>query len=179
MRRYLLLFAFLTLPFFGAGQEVKWLKFEKAIVLNEKEPRPFLVDFYTVWCGPCRMMNKRTFGDPIIAEYINEHFYPIKFNAEGKDSVKLSGQIFINPDYDPKRSRSRNGTHQLTRAMASVNGRIAYPTVVYLNERMEIITPIQGYIQAAEMEPILHFIAEEAYADQEYQAFRATFKGSF
>ncbi|NBR83221.1 MAG: DUF255 domain-containing protein, partial [Flavobacteriia bacterium] len=92
MRQYLLFFTFLILPFFGAGQEVQWLKFEKAIALNEKEPRPFLVDFYTVWCGPCRMMNKRTFGDPVIAEYINEHFYPIKFNAEGKDSVKLSEQ---------------------------------------------------------------------------------------
>ena len=40
MRRYLLLFAFLTLPFFGAGQEVRWLKFEEALALNEKEPRP-------------------------------------------------------------------------------------------------------------------------------------------
>ena len=179
MRQYLLFFAFLILPFLSSGQEVQWLKFEEAVQLNEKEPRPFLVDFYTVWCGPCRMMNKRTFGDPIIAQYINEKFYPIKFNAEGRDSVRLADQLFFNPDYDPKRSRSRNSTHQLTRAMASVNGRIAYPTVVYLNEHIEIITPVQGYIQAAEMEPILHFIAEGAYADQEYQTFRTSFKGSF
>ena len=61
---------------------------------------------------------------------------PIKFNAEGKDSVKLSEQIFINPDYDPKRSRSQTAPINWTRAMASVNGR-SYPTVVYLNERME------------------------------------------
>jgi thioredoxin-related protein len=62
-------------------------------------------------------------------------------------------------------------------AMAPVEGRIAYPTVVYLNEKWEIITPVQGYIKAEDMEPLLHFLAEDAWQNQTYDDFVATFEG--
>jgi thioredoxin-related protein len=179
MKKYLLLLLFCGL--FSAAEaqssEVNWISFEEAIAKNEKEPRKILIDFYTVWCGPCRMMNSKTFKNPVIAKYINENYYAVKFNAEGNDSVNFRGHTFYNPNYDPKRARSRNSTHQLTGAMASVQGRIAYPTVVYLNEKMEIITPVQGFIGAPDMEPILHFVAEDAWTEQEFQEYKKAFKG--
>lgn len=179
MKKYLLLLLFCGL--FSAAEaqkeEINWISFEEAVALNEKEPRKILIDFYTVWCGPCRMMNSKTFKNEVIAQYINENFYAVKFNAEGNDSLTFKGYTFTNPNFDPKRARSRNGTHELTGAMAAVQGRIAYPTVVYLNEKMEIITPVQGYIGASDMEPILHFIVDNAWIEQEYQEYKDAFKG--
>lgn len=156
---------------------VHWVSFEEAIELNKQNPKKILIDFYTVWCGPCKMMNKNTFENPVIAAYINQHFYAVKFNAEGNDTVRIGEHTLINQQYDPNRARTRNGTHQLTQAMAAVNGRIAYPTVVYLNERVEIITPIQGYIQAPDMEPILHFIAEDFFQTTSFEEFQESFSG--
>lgn len=180
-RNFSLLLLGLGFFLFGRAEAqslVHWVSFEEALALNQQKPKKILIDFYTVWCGPCKMMNKNTFENPVIAAYINEHYYAVKFNAEGNDTVRIGEHVLINPQYDPNRARSRNGTHQLTQAMAAVNGRIAYPTVVYLNEKIEIITPVQGYIQAPDMEPILHFIAEDAFQTGSFEEFKSSFDGT-
>ena len=52
-------------------------------------------------------------------------------------------------------STGRNGTHQLTYAIANVQGRIAYPTVVYIDSDLNVLAPVQGYLTPDQMEPIL------------------------
>ena len=54
----------------------------------------------------------------------------------------------------------RNGTHQLTYAIANVQGRIAYPTVVYLDSDLNVLAPVQGYLTPDQMEPILNYFGE-------------------
>jgi len=155
------------------------MSFTEAVEAQKRTPRPVLIDFYTVWCGPCKMLEKNTFQNPIIAEYINKHFYAVKFNAEGKDSIAFNGAVFANAAYDPARASGRNSPHDLTRAMAAVQGNIAYPTVVYLNANWEIITPVQGYYAPKDIEPILHYVAEEAYLTQPWEEYTQTFPSSF
>ena len=41
------------------------------------------MDIYTDWCGPCKLMDKNTFQNPDVAQYLNNNFYAVKFNAEG------------------------------------------------------------------------------------------------
>ena len=129
----------------------------------KKEPRKIFIDVYTVWCGPCKMMMSQTFTDPKIIKYVNENFYAVKFNGEGNESITFNGQNFINNSYNPVNSSRRNGTHEFTKAIAPVNGQIAYPTLVYLDERLQIIAPVQGYWKAEQLLPLLHFINEEVY----------------
>ncbi|MBI1315734.1 thioredoxin fold domain-containing protein [bacterium] len=180
----LLLSAFL-LAFTGShaltAQEtgVRWMSFAEAVEAQNRSPRPVLIDFYTVWCGPCKMLEKNTFQNPIIAEYINKNFYAVKFNAEGNDSIAFNGAVFANAAYDPARANSRNSPHDLTRAMAAVQGNIAYPTVVYLNANWEIITPVQGYLTPKDIEPILHYVAEAAYLSKPWEEYTQSFPSSF
>ena len=42
------------------------------------------MDMYTVWCGPCKMLDKNTFHNKDVADYINKYYYAVKFNAEGR-----------------------------------------------------------------------------------------------
>ena len=105
----------------------------------------------------------QTFTNPDIIAYINEHYYAVKFNAEGNESISFKGVNYVNPSYNPDNANRRNGTHNFTKAIAPVNGKIAYPTIVYLNEKLEIIAPVQGFWKKEQYMPLLHFIAEEIY----------------
>ena len=128
------------------SKAINWLSIEEAEAKAKKVPKPLMVDVYTSWCGPCKMLEANTFSDPRLAEYVNSHFYAVKFNAESGTPITFKGQKLENPEFDAARVGGRNGTHQLTYAIANVQGRIAYPTVVYLDSAMNVLAPVQGYL---------------------------------
>jgi len=165
----------------AAAKGIQWLSIEEAQERAKKTPKPLFIDVYTSWCGPCKMLDRNTFSNPKLAEYVNKHFHPVKFNAESGEPVTFKGQKLENPDFNPALTGGRNGTHHLTYAIANVNGRIAYPTVVYLDSDLNVLAPVQGYMTPEQMEPILVFFGEGHYKKEssskgDYQAFMATFK---
>lgn len=155
--------------------QVNWVTIDEAQELNKKEPRKILVDVYTKWCGPCKMMVKHTFNDKWTSNYINKNYYAVKFNAEGPEPCTFKGTKFANPGY-VKDKPGRNATHQLTQAIAPVNGRIAYPTVVFIDQDLNLITPVQGFQKPAQFEPMLKFIKEDKYKTTSWEEFMKTFK---
>ena len=74
----LLIIACLFLALNLGAQEVKWLTFEEAIELNRREPRKIMIDVYTDWCSWCKVMDKNTFNQAVIANYLNKTYYQVK-----------------------------------------------------------------------------------------------------
>ncbi len=147
-----------TLSIFGwqselSAQEIQWLTWEEAIEKSQKEKKKIFVDVYTDWCGWCKRMDKTTFSDPVVVNYINKNFYPVKFNAEQKEAIK-----FNNKEYKYV-ATSRRGYHELAAWM--LRGKMGYPTVVFLDEDVKLIQPIQGYIQADKFELIMTYFGED------------------
>ena len=83
---YILFFAVLT-SLSSLAQEINWLTLEKAIELQKKSPKKIMIDVYTSWCGPCKMLDKNTFHNADVVKYVNANYYAVKFNAEGNESV--------------------------------------------------------------------------------------------
>ena len=92
------------------SQEIKWISLEDAVYLQEAAPRNIIIDMYTNWCGPCKLLDRNTFANKDVAKYINENFYAVKFNAEGNDIVNFKGYTFENPNYDPAKANRRNSS---------------------------------------------------------------------
>ncbi len=89
-----------TLAFF----EGSW---EELIQHVEETKKPVFIDVYTVWCGPCLMMDKFTYSDPEVIKYVNDNFIAYKMDAEKGEGIQLAKDfgissypttIFISPN---------------------------------------------------------------------------------
>lgn len=161
MRNFL--FLLVLTPLFGSGQ-IRWMTLEEAVAAQAKEPRKMVIDVYTDWCGWCKRMDATTFKDSAVAATINQHFYAVKFNAEGKDSVVLLGKTFR---FVPQGQR---GYHEL--AAVLLQGKMSYPSLVYLDEKLGMIQPIPGYQTAEKLLPILEFIGADHYKNTPWESFQ-------
>lgn len=154
---------------------INWMSIEEVEKAMAKEPKKIMIDVHTKWCGPCKMMMKNTFTNADVISYINQNYYAVKFDAEGPESVTFLGTSYSNPSYDPARASGRNGTHELTMAIAPVNGRVAYPTIVYMDEDFKILSPVQGYQQPAQILPILHYFGDNAYKSISWSDYSSSY----
>ncbi|MBN2350174.1 MAG: DUF255 domain-containing protein [Bacteroidales bacterium] len=153
-----------------SAQSVKWYTFEEALKLNEKNPKKILIDVYTDWCSWCKVMDKNTFNHVKIIPFLNEKFYPVKFNAEQKEDVVLGDKTF---KFIPQGNR---GYHEL--AAALLNGKLAYPSIVFLDEQVRIIQPFQGYIKPKQFDEISKFIGDDHYKNQSWEDFTKSYVSS-
>lgn len=155
--------------------KVHWVTLNEALELQKTKPKKIMIDMYTKWCGPCRMMSQNTFEDDEVANYLNENYYAVKFDAEGPDSVMLHNKVFVNPEYNPN-SAGRNGTHQLT-IYLNVQ---AYPTLVFLDETATYLAPIAGYRTPPQLELFLKFFSQNLYktiqTQEQWQQYEQTFQ---
>ena len=136
---------------------------------QKKNPRPIMVDVYTTWCGPCKMMSAYTFGHPVIAKYLNENFYPVKFNAETRDSVIFNGNLFVN--HSP--AGTPRPVHDF--AVSILDNKLMYPSIVFLNEELSRINTMAGYYKADQFEPALKYFGSGKYKNTTFEDFQKTF----
>ncbi|SDM42099.1 Thioredoxin-related protein [Catalinimonas alkaloidigena] len=149
------------------AEQINWLTFEEAMALNQKNPKKVFLDVYTDWCGWCKRMDQTTFSDPEVVKYMNENFYAVKFDAEGKDPIQFKGQTF---KFVPS---GRNGYHEL--AAALLNGKLSFPTTVYLDEEMNLIQPVPGYMKAPEFLKVLSYFGSDHFKDTPWEKYEKSY----
>ena len=168
MKNFILTILFLATISIANAQEVKWLSFEEALALNKKNPKPILLDMYTDWCGWCKKMDKTTYKNKVIVDYINQNFYAIKMDGEGKKDITFRNHTF------KFKNEGRRGYHEL--AAALMNGKMSYPTTIFMNQKEELLDKIPGYLDTKTMEKVLAFFAKDKYKTEKWTEFDKNFK---
>ena len=171
MKKYLIIALFALIGVNAMAQDkIQWMCFEETVERCTQKPKMVFIDVYTDWCGWCKRMDASTFANPVIAQYMNEHFYCVKFDAESQDTLSFQGHQFVGV----MRPDGRKGSHQL--ALALLKGKMSYPSYVIMNEEMKIIQVIGGYQEAKQFEPMIHYFGDEAYKTMNGEDFLKAFK---
>lgn len=167
------------ISFKGVAQEIKWMSLEEAVALQKKNPKKIMMDVYANWCGPCKMLDKNTFQNKDVANYVNKNYYAVKFNGEGNETVNFDGKTFKNPNYNPAKANTRNSAHQL----ASYLQISAYPTIVFFDETGNIIAPIRGYQSPPQLELYLKMFKDDVHktidTQEKFNAYYKAFTPQF
>ncbi|MFO7789856.1 MAG: DUF255 domain-containing protein [Bacteroidales bacterium] len=149
---------------------IRWMDIETAIEKQKQTPKTIFVDLYTDWCGWCKKLDKETFSHPTIVNYINNHFYPVKFDAEGNDTIDFYGKTYVN------KGEGRRPTHEL--ALLFTNNKPSYPSMIFIDENGKP-NQVPGFMNVKKLEPILIFFAERVYKTCDFDFFHKAFKAVY
>jgi thioredoxin-related protein len=150
---------------------VNWLGISEAQEKYKTNPKPMLIDIYTDWCGWCKHMMKTTYSNPNLAAYINNFFYPVKFDAETKDTIIYNGIV-----YKPT-SKAPKTPHEL--AIKFLGNNLSYPSTIFVANNYEFNLLSQGYLDEKKIEPLLVFMVENLFKSVNYDDFSKQFNQAF
>lgn len=149
--------------------QVKWLTLKEAEKRLETERKPILIDLYTDWCGWCKVMDKQTYSHAEVVKYINEHFIPVKLDAETKEVLAWKGKAFR---YDPN-YRVNSYAVYLT------GGQLSFPTTVFLPADGSDPQPVPGFLEPKDIEVLLKYFGEGQYGKTPFQEYFKKFSTSW
>ena len=98
MKKNIFVFTLLLLTLTVCGQGICFqdLTIEQAVEQAKKENKHVFIDFYTDWCGPCKLMAAQVFPMKEMGDYFNPKYISIKQNAgKGGDGEKSAEKFGV------------------------------------------------------------------------------------
>ena len=117
------IFVFLFSLFFSLGlsfsQGVDFFQgsWQEALAAAKKQRKLVFVDAYTVWCPPCKAMNRNTFPNAKVGEFFNDKFVSYKFDMEKGEGLSFADKYQV----------------------------LAYPTLLFINFKGDVVHKAMGY----------------------------------
>ncbi len=122
--------------------EVKWYSYEAGMDRIEEEGKKGFLYFFTEWCTYCKKADEETFSEKEISDYLNEHYVPIRVDADK------------------------------FREIARSYGVDQFPLNIFLSgDDAEVIAGRPGFVPAGDMIHILKYINTESYETMSFSEF--------
>jgi thioredoxin 1 len=94
--------------------------FEAILKKAKTQKKLIFIDVYTVWCGPCKILDRTTLVDSFLVKKFNKEFILLKVNAEGLLGSKIAQEYRVD----------------------------SYPTLLFVKANRKLIHRMEGVIPA-------------------------------
>jgi thioredoxin-related protein len=150
------------------SSELNWMSIEEAAGKLKQEQRPVLIDLYTTWCGWCKQMDKKTYSNKQVSQYLREKFYPVKVDAETHAAIQWNGKTYqFNANYR---------AHEF--ALYLAHGQLEFPTTIIIPPGGEP-QAIPGYMEPKELELLVKYFGEGKYGKMSFDEYQKSFKATW
>jgi len=133
----------------GAPQ-LEWLEYGDALERGKKENKHVIVDFYTSWCGWCKVMDRNTYGDSATAAYLTNHFVLSRVNAESGKRFKVGEDTKSGVD------------------LAREFGVNSFPITWFIQPDGKPLDKLSGYIPPDRFRKALEYVHERTYEKKQH-----------
>ena len=106
-----------------SGIQFTSVSFDEALKLAKKEKKNIFLDAYASWCGPCKMLKRNVFPQKEVGDFFNTNFINMAIDMEQGEGPQLARKYNVQ----------------------------AYPTLLFINSKGEVVGTAVGYHQAEEL----------------------------
>lgn len=146
--------------------QINWISWDELDAKMKHEPKKIFIDVYVDWCFHCKKMDKKTFSNPEVVQYINKNFYALKFNAEGTDTINFNGETYINPNPNKKYN-----LHNLTYEIAQQNNMVAFPTLVFMDEEYRYLMKKASFLEPTDFLIDAKYFGDNIFLSKPYKQY--------
>lgn len=112
-------------------------------------------------------MDNITFSNPEVISFINENFYPVKFNGESRDNIIFQGrELKFN-------KKDELGYHEF--AYVITHGKLMYPTFIFIDENEEVIQAIPGFKSSDKLLKIANYFANDFHKQMPWKDYTSKY----
>jgi thioredoxin-related protein len=152
----------------AAAAPIPWMTIEEAAGKLRQQQKPILIDLYTTWCGWCKQMDRKTYSNKKVAEYLTDKFYTVKLDAETHATINWQGRTY---DFDPQYRCNLF-------AVYLAHGRLEFPTTIIIAPGYEP-QAIPGYMEPKDLELLVKFFGDGAYRTRSFDDYQKSFHATW
>jgi thioredoxin-related protein len=82
----------------AASSGIKWYSFKEGMVIGNSTSKKIFLNFYADWCRYCHVMEKKTFKNRSVVNYLNENFIAIQVDFDTEKKISALFRVKGLPD---------------------------------------------------------------------------------
>ncbi len=140
---------------------IHWKDINQLDSLEKRQAKMIFVDVYDRLRVAPTIMRMQVYNNPIIASYLNKHFYPVTVEARGKDTVEFNGRKYGPSDRYPY--------HDL--AISMLGGRMKFPAFLVLDKDYKLLNREQVFLLPEDFYRIITYFGDGYYQKLSFQEY--------
>jgi len=123
------------------ADQITWMGYEEGLATGRAMKKKVFINFYADWCTWCKKLDKETFRDRAVVDYLNRHFVAIKVDTDRRQDL------------------------------AAAYGIQGLPTLWFVTGQEEKISALASFVPADTFLDVLRYIHSESYNKMKFSDF--------